>query len=43
MEKVSLTELRNKYAKTQASAKKLQLKMLEKLMASWYLLEPQTI
>lgn len=43
MEKVSLTELRNKYAKAQASARKLQLKMLEKLMASWYLLEPQTI
>ncbi|HKL60477.1 MAG TPA: nitronate monooxygenase, partial [Sphaerochaeta sp.] len=41
MEKVSLSELRTKYEKTQASARKLQLKMLEKLLASWYLLEPQ--
>ena len=42
-EKVSLTELRNMYEKTQAKARKLQLKMLEKLMASWYLLEPQSL
>ena len=43
MEKVSLTELRNRYVKTQASARKLQLKMMEKIMASWYLLEPQAV
>ncbi|MBI9095096.1 MAG: nitronate monooxygenase [Sphaerochaeta sp.] len=43
MEKVTLTELRENYVKTQAKAKKLQLKMVEKLMASWYLLEPQRI
>ncbi len=43
IEKVSLTELRENYVKKQAKAKKIQLKMVEKLMASWYLLEPQTI
>ncbi|MGB4407791.1 MAG: nitronate monooxygenase [Sphaerochaeta sp.] len=43
IEKVSLTELRENYVKKQAKAKKIQLKMVEKLIASWYLLEPQTI
>ncbi len=41
-EKVSLTELRNKYETTQARARKIQLRMVEKLMVSWYLLVPQT-
>ncbi|HHT81300.1 MAG TPA: nitronate monooxygenase [Spirochaetales bacterium] len=43
MEKVSLSELREKYVSTQAKARKLQLKMVEKLMASWFLLEPQAV
>ncbi len=43
MEKGSLAELRLRYEKAQTKARKLQLKMVEKLMASWYLLEPQTI
>ncbi|HKM06913.1 MAG TPA: nitronate monooxygenase [Sphaerochaeta sp.] len=43
MEKAALGELRNKYEKTQAMARRLQLRMVEKLMLSWYLLEPQTI
>jgi len=43
MEKVSIAELRNRYEKTQASARNLQLKILEKLMVSWYLMNPQTV
>lgn len=39
----SLTELRNKYEKAYGSARKLQLRMVEKVMASWYLLLPQAI